>query len=227
MFPPPQLEKSWQEILKEEWQKPYLAKLAQFISRERASATAIYPPKLEVFSAFEYSPYDQTHVVIIGQDPYHGKGQAHGLSFSVKEGVRMPPSLRNIFKELHDDLGIAPPPHGCLSSWARQGVLMLNAVLTVRENQPFSHANHGWEQFTDNVVATLSRRKDPVIFVLWGKAAQDKGKAIASHHFILSSPHPSPYSANNGFFGSRPFSKINDLLKRQGKAPIAWEVHYG
>lgn len=227
MFPPPQLEKSWQEALKEEWQKPYMGSLVSFLAQERNSG-AIYPEKKDVFNAFAKTPFDKVNVVIIGQDPYHGEGQAHGLSFSVRHGVKFPPSLKNIFKELHDDLGIAEPIHGNLEHWAAQGVLMLNAVLTVRANQPRSHHGQGWEIFTDSIVSTLAARKDPVIFVLWGRDAQEKCKIIGdkdkTHHFFLETSHPSPYSVHSGFFGSRHFSKINDLLKKQGKPPIDWVI---
>lgn len=221
-LPPPQLEKSWKEALKDEWQKPYLHQLAQFVAQERASGVSVYPDQKNVFNAFNHTPYDQVKVVIVGQDPYHGPNQAHGLSFSVPQEIKCPPSLKNIFKELKEDLGIEPPKHGCLSSWAQQGVLMLNAVLTVREHSPGSHAKKGWEQFTDAVVGSLNVRKDPVIFVLWGKTAQDKCQHILPHHFVLTAPHPSPYSAHSGFFGCKHFSKINELLKKQEKDPIDW-----
>lgn len=225
--PPPQLEASWKEALQEEWTKPYLLNLASFIAQERAQGP-VYPQPQEVFTAFNATPFDEVKVVIIGQDPYHGQGQAHGLSFSVKPGVALPPSLKNIFKELKEDVGISDPPHGCLISWAKQGVLMLNAVLTVRAHSPGSHAGKGWEHFTDEVVLRLCLREDPVIFVLWGKSAQEKCRHFLekthAHHFVLMAPHPSPYSANSGFFGCRHFSKINDLLKRQGKEPIDWTV---
>lgn len=224
-LPPPQLEESWKKILHEEWNKPYLRDLAAFVAKER-STTAVYPPKSDVFNAFKV-PYDKVQVVIIGQDPYHGEGQAHGLSFSVLPGVPIPPSLKNIFKELNADLGIPIPTHGNLEKWAKQGVMMLNAVLTVRAHTPASHQGHGWEEFTDSAVKALLEREDPVIFVLWGKSAQEKCKHFAesakSRHYILTSAHPSPYSAT-GFFGCRHFSKINDLLKRQGKAPIDWAL---
>lgn len=224
-LPPPQLEESWKTILSTEWPKEYLKKLSDFLARERASFP-VYPPKKDVFSAFNYTPFDRVKVVIIGQDPYHGPNQAHGLSFSVPEGVNLPPSLKNIYKELYDDLGIKPSDQGSLVPWARQGVLLLNATLTVRENQAKSHYGQGWEQFTDVVVSRLCDRKDPVIFVLWGKSAQDKCRhilqATRNRHFVLTAPHPSPLSAYAGFFGCRHFSKINDLLKKQGKEPINW-----
>ncbi|MCC5832173.1 MAG: uracil-DNA glycosylase [Chlamydiales bacterium] len=224
MKPPPQIEKSWAEALQEEWKKPYMDNLAQFLARERSSGASVYPPKQDVFNAFNQTSLEGVRVVIIGQDPYHGQGQAHGLSFSVPRGVRQPPSLKNIFKELQDDLGIEPPNHGNLEEWAKQGVLMLNAILTVRAGEPRSHHGKGWEEFTDGVVQVLNARLDPVIFVLWGKSAQDKCGALASHHYVLTASHPSPYSAHSGFFGCRHFSKINELLKKQGKQPINWAL---
>lgn len=224
MQPPPQMEKSWAEVLREEWEKPYIQELAGFVAHERSAPVPVYPPKPYVFNAFNHTPFDQVKVVIMGQDPYHGQGQAHGLSFSVQKGVTQPPSLKNIFKEIEDDLGIKPPSHGNLEGWAKQGVLMLNATLTVRSGQPRSHYGKGWEQFTDSVITKLSARLDPVIFVLWGKSAQEKCAHLAPHHYVLTSPHPSPYSANSGFFGCRHFSKINELLTKQGKPPINWEL---
>lgn len=224
MQPPPQLDKSWADALKEEWNKPYMDTLVGFIANERATTNPVYPPKMQVFNAFNHTPFDKVKVVIIGQDPYHGPGQAHGMSFSVLPGVSQPPSLKNIFKELKQDLGIEPPDHGNLEGWAQQGVLMLNAILTVRAHQPRSHHGKGWEQFTDAVVARLSARKDPLIFVLWGKSAQEKCRHLAPHHSVLVAAHPSPYSANNGFFGCQHFSKINELLTKQGKQPINWEL---
>ncbi len=219
---------SWQNVLQEEWCKPYFLQLIDFLIQERASPVPIYPPPQEVFSAFALTPFDQVKVVIMGQDPYHGPKQAHGLSFSVCPGNPLPPSLRNIFQELHTDLGISPPSHGSLISWAKQGVLMLNAVLTVRAHQPRSHQKKGWEQFTDTVITHLATREDPPIFVLWGHDAKAKCRLILEKvppiHFILESMHPSPYSAHFGFFGCRHFSKINEHLKSQGKAPIDWVI---
>ncbi|NGX61778.1 MAG: Uracil-DNA glycosylase [Chlamydiae bacterium] len=227
ILPPPQLEESWKIVLEEEWQKGYLLELAAFLAKERASGVPVYPPKEQVFQAFAYTPLDRVKVVVIGQDPYHGADQAHGLSFSVLPGVRIPPSLRNIYQELHDDLGVPIPNHGCLAGWAKQGVMMLNTVLTVRAGQPRSHYGKGWELFTDAVVQALCKREDPIVFVLWGQAAQEKCRHIlaetGNRHFILTSPHPSPYSAHSGFFGCRHFSKISELLTRQGKEPIHWE----
>jgi uracil-DNA glycosylase len=225
-LPPPQLEQSWKEALEEEWTKRYLNDLISFLAKERAGAVPIYPAKIEVFNAFNHTPFDRVKVVIMGQDPYHGPKQAHGLCFSVPKGVEQPPSLKNIFKELQDDLGLSPPNHGCLKGWAEQGVLLLNAVLTVRENTPRSHYGRGWEEFTDKVVTCLSQREDPLIFVLWGKAAQEKCQHIldsrVNRHFILKAAHPSPLSAYGGFFGCRHFSKINEFLKKQGKEPVNW-----
>jgi uracil-DNA glycosylase len=228
LLPPPQLELGWKEALKEEWSKPYLQSLASFIAEERAGPIPVYPPKQDVFNAFNYTPFTQVQVVIIGQDPYHGPGQAHGLSFSVLPGVPLPPSLKNIFKELQDDLSVPPSENGCLISWAKQGVLLLNAVLTVRAHTPRSHCDKGWEQFTDAVVTRLVKREDPIIFVLWGKSAQEKCRHILeetkNRHFVLMAPHPSPYSVYSGFFGCKHFSKINELLTKQGKEPINWAI---
>lgn len=222
------LEPSWQEALSEELNKPYLLHLAAFLERERRfGSKPVYPPQELVFSAFQYTPFHAVQVVIMGQDPYHGPGQAHGLSFSVPRGVKPPPSLLNIFKERASDLEAPIPDHGCLVEWARQGVLLLNATLTVSEGEPLSHHGKGWELFTDAVIRALKDREDPLIFVLWGKSAQEKGRCLeetvgAKRHFILKAPHPSPYSAHQGFFGSRPFSQINTLLAQQGKRPIVF-----
>jgi uracil-DNA glycosylase len=228
ILPPPQMEESWKIALKEEWGKNYLQELAVFVAKERSGSEAVYPSKGDVFNAFNLTPFEKVKVIIIGQDPYHGPGQAHGLSFSVPPSIPQPPSLKNIFKELQDDLGIMPPKHGCLIPWAKQGVMLLNAVLTVRAHTPRSHYGKGWELFTDAVVARLVRREDPAIFVLWGKTAQEKCRHILeqtmNRHFILMAPHPSPYSVHSGFFGCRHFSKINDLLKKQGKEPINWVI---
>ncbi len=225
---PPQLEESWQKALQNEWSKPYMQDLALFLSGERAGSVPVYPSKKDVFNAFNYVSYDKVKVVIMGQDPYHGPNQAHGLSFSVVGDVAQPPSLKNIFKELQEDLGIAPPTHGSLVGWANQGVLMLNAILTVRAHSPKSHNGKGWEQFTDAVIEQLVLREDPVIFVLWGKTAQDKCRHIiektTNRHYVLMAPHPSPYSVHSGFFGCRHFSKINELLTKQGKEPINWAL---
>lgn len=218
------IEKSWHEKLKDEIAKPYIADLKAFLSKEHQGGAVIYPPEPLVFHAFAGTPYEKVKVVIVGQDPYHGAGQAHGLSFSVPCGITVPPSLKNIFKELHDDLGLPLPCHGCLDSWAKQGVLLLNATLTVRAGEPRSHYGKGWEQFTDAVIDIMVQREDPVVFMLWGKSAQEKGRRIVgTHHAILQAAHPSPYSADR-FFGCRHFSKTNALLKKWGKAPINWAI---
>lgn len=219
---PPQLEASWAEALNEEFQKPYMIALKDFIAKERASCP-VFPPKEAVFNAFSLTPIDQVKVVIIGQDPYHGLGQAHGLCFSVQEGVKPPPSLVNIFKELKEDLGIPIPHHGSLSAWAKQGVLLLNSTLTVRQQCPMSHYGQGWEQFTDAVIKILCERADSLVFLLWGKSAKEKCQHL-KNHFILTAPHPSPFSAHTGFFGCRHFSKTNEHLKKLGKTPIDWNL---
>jgi uracil-DNA glycosylase len=227
-FSPFHLEASWHKVLKEELQKPYIAQLAAFVEKEyAASKTPIYPPKDLIFNAFNTTPFQKTQVVIVGQDPYHGPGQAHGLSFSVPPGIPLPPSLQNIFKELKTDLNVSMPKTGCLIPWAKQGVLLLNATLTVRQGEPMSHHGIGWEQFTDAAIYALSQREDPVIFVLWGKSAQDKCRFLrtpSNHDYILTAAHPSPFSAHHGFFGCRHFSKINQLLEQQGKEPIQWAL---
>jgi len=221
---PFEIEPSWKKALEQELQKPYLPILAAFVERERL-AGPVYPPKELMFNAFWQTPYDQVKVLIMGQDPYHGPGQAHGLSFSVPMGIPAPPSLQNIYKELAADIGMAIPTHGCLLSWTKQGVMLLNASLSVRQGEPQSHAGKGWEQLTDAVIEALAKRKEPIIFVLWGKSAQDKGKRlIGTHHPILKAPHPSPLSAHQGFFGCKHFSKINALLQQQGKPPINWSL---
>lgn len=224
------LEPSWQEEMKDELELPYVAELAAFVEREYAtSQTPIYPPHDLIFNALYQTPFHDVKVVIVGQDPYHGPCQAHGLSFSVPIGVKMPPSLQNIFKELKADMNIPFPTNGCLIPWARQGVLLLNATLTVRKGDPLSHHGIGWERFTDALIRRLQQRKDPIIFVLWGKSAQEKGKFLRElgapkQHSILTAAHPSPYSANNGFFGCRHFSKINDILTQHAKEPIDWII---
>lgn len=223
-----ELETSWKNALQDELKKPYIASLAAFVERERAQGGAVYPPKELVFNAFQKTPFNDVKVVIMGQDPYHGPGQAHGLSFSVPKGVPPPPSLKNIYKEITSDIGVQMPSHGCLIPWSMQGVLLLNATLTVRQNEPMSHHGKGWERFTDAVIAKLCEREDPVIFVLWGKSAQEKcrnnASLNASRHFVLTAPHPSPFSAHQGFFGSRHFSKINEHLKKLEKSEIIWEL---
>lgn len=210
----------WQDVLGEEFDKPYYKELREFLKKEYAEQV-IFPPKELMWSAFEETPFRNVKVVILGQDPYHGEGQAHGLSFSVQPGFKHPPSLRNIFKELDTDIGCAKPEDGSLTKWAEQGVLLLNTVLTVRQGAAHSHKGQGWEQFTDAAIRKLSERQEPVIFVLWGRPAQQKKALIdTKRHTIIESVHPSPLSASRGFFGSRPFSQINDALEARGEAPI-------
>lgn len=218
----PKIEESWKKVLIDEFNKPYFLALKEFLVEEKQKYT-VYPAGANIFNAFACTPFDQVKVVIIGQDPYHGPGQAHGLSFSVQDGIQKPPSLQNIFKELHEDVGKEIPESGNLESWARQGVMLLNATLTVRANQPGSHQKHGWEQFTDSVIKTLSDKKSGLVFLLWGRFAQDKAALIdSSKHYILKAAHPSPFSAYNGFFGCKHFSKTNEILQSQGKTPINW-----
>lgn len=218
------LNNDWQDIIGDEFDKPYYQELRAFLKIEYGTQT-IYPDKHDIFNAFRLTPYSEIKVVLIGQDPYHGPGQAHGLSFSVKPGIPAPPSLINIFKEMHDDLGIAIPNHGFLESWARQGVLLLNTVLTVRAGEAHSHRMKGWETFTDEVIRAINLKNEPVVFWLWGKPAQDKEKLITNPcHLILKAPHPSPLSVYRGFYGSKPFSKTNEFLIKIGKAPIDWTL---
>ncbi len=214
---------SWQPVLADEFAKPYFQHLIAFVKGEYATAT-VYPAGPQIFHAFEACPFDAVKVVILGQDPYHGRGQAHGLSFSVAEGQRTPPSLQNIFKELQSDLpATAPAPNGNLDRWAQQGVLLLNATLTVRAGEPASHQKKGWEEFTDAVIRKVSEGRDHVVFILWGAYAGKKAELIdARKHLILKSVHPSPYAADKGFFGSKPFSKTNAWLESEGLAPISW-----
>lgn len=220
----PQIAESWKAVLNEEFQKPYFAQLKQFLVEERASQV-IYPPGSLIFNAFNQTPFDKVSVVILGQDPYHGEMQAHGLSFSVPQGVKAPPSLVNIFKELQSDLGIPIPKHGNLEAWAKQGVLLLNATLTVRANQAGSHQKRGWENFTDAVIAQLSAQRQGLVFLLWGRYAHAKSDLIDKNkHFILTAAHPSPLSAYNGFMGCKHFSKTNQLLLQQGKQAIEWRL---
>ncbi|SEM66498.1 Uracil-DNA glycosylase [Paenisporosarcina quisquiliarum] len=211
---------SWKDVLREEQEKPYFKKLQLFLDKEYATQT-IFPSRNEIGSAFKITAYDNVKVVILGQDPYHGNGQAHGMSFSVKPGVRIPPSLRNMLKELEDDLGCPFPTNGYLEKWAKQGVLLLNTVLTVRTGAANSHKGMGWETYTDAVIQKLSDRQKPIIFVLWGKPAQSKIKLIdTKKHMIITAPHPSPLSAHRGFFGSKPYSRINAQLAAWGEQPI-------
>ena len=224
-FPlPAELDPSWLAALNPETHKPYWNELQRFVASERAAHT-IFPPAADVFNAFRYTPLDQVRVFLLGQDPYPGAGQAHGLCFSVRPGVRLPGSLRNIYQELNTNLGIPSVKHGYLAAWARQGILMLNACLTVRADNPNSHAGKGWEKFTDAAIAAVNDLKRPVVFLLWGAFAQKKIKLIdEARHVVIKSAHPSPLSAANGFFGSRPFSKINDALKKLGGSPIDWTL---
>lgn len=220
-----QLEPSWKAHLLPEFSKPYMQDLRAFLQREQKSKKTIYPRGPEYFAALNACPFDKVKVVILGQDPYHGPRQAHGLSFSVRPGVDIPPSLVNIFKELKNDLGIEPPAHGYLQSWAEQGVLLLNATLSVEAGRAGSHQNKGWETFTDAIIDHLNRERNGLVFVLWGNYAQKKGAFIdESRHFVLKGPHPSPLSAHRGFFGCKHFSKINAYLKERGEAPIEWNL---
>lgn len=217
------IEPSWGQVLAAEWNKPYFGRLAEFVRAEYASGAAIYPPAGRIFAAFDACPFDRVKVVILGQDPYPGAGQANGLSFSVNPGVAVPRSLRNIYKELQDDLGVTPPPSGDLSRWARQGVLLLNATLTVRGGAPGSHQGQGWEELTDAAIRALASEREGIVFILWGAYAQRKGEFIdRGRHCVITSAHPSPMSAPRGFFGSRPFSRANEYLVSRGQEPIVW-----
>lgn len=219
---------TWADVLAEEKKQAYFLKLLAFIQQEREAGQLIYPAQDELFNAFEATPYDQVKVVILGQDPYHGPGQAHGLSFSVKQGVKPPPSLRNLFLELNNDLGITLPNHGCLTRWAQQGVLLLNTSLSVVEGKPQSHAKIGWSVFTDAVIKQLNNHPLPLVFLLWGRHAEKKGLGVdGTRHLVLTAPHPSPFSAHQGFFGCRHFSKANDFLKAKGRIPVDWSLYPG
>lgn len=214
----------WDNILKDEFNKDYFKKLMLTV-RDEYNKKIIFPRKDEVFKAFRYTPYQNVKVVILGQDPYHGDGEAEGLSFSVPKNIKIPPSLVNIYKELHNDLGITPPNHGNLSSWAKEGVLLLNSVLTVIKDHAASHEGLGWETFTDNVIKLINEKDTPVVFILWGRFARSKKKLIDNPiHLVIESAHPSPLSAYNGFFNSHPFSKTNDYLISKGIRPINWEI---
>ncbi len=214
----------WDEILKDEWKMPYYILLRQFLKEEYRTKT-IYPDMYDIFNALKYTPFKDVKAVIIGQDPYHGPGQAHGLCFSVKRGVDIPPSLKNIYKELNNDIGFIEPNHGCLEDWAKQGVLMLNTVLTVRAGMAASHRGNGWERFTDRVIEKLNEKQTPVVFLLWGKPAAQKAKIITNPmHLKLEAPHPSPLSAHRGFFGCHHFSKTNQFLTQNGLDPINWQI---
>ena len=213
---------TWNEILAEEMQKDYYQELQTFVQKRRAEVR-VFPEEKNVFNALELTPFESVKVVILGQDPYHGFGQAHGLSFSVQKGTPLPPSLKNIYKELQEDIGGELPTEGDLSHWAKQGVLLLNTVLTVEEGNANSHKGKGWERLTNRLIESLNELNHPVIFILWGKPAQDKEKLIINpNHVILKAPHPSPLSAYRGFFGSKPFSRVNDILIQQGQTPIRW-----
>jgi uracil-DNA glycosylase len=219
------LESSWKALLIDEFQKPYMQNLREFLRQEYAKGKTIYPPKNEIFAALNLTPFDKVKAVIVGQDPYHGPGQAHGLCFSVREGVQAPPSLQNIVKEIKAELGVSVSIHGNLTSWAKQGVLLLNATLTVEAGRPASHANKGWETFTDRIIQLVSEKKEHVIFILWGSYAQKKEILIdEKKHLILKSAHPSPLSCHRGFFGNKHFTKTNDYLKRVGLEPIDWRI---
>lgn len=221
----PSIEASWKAVLGNEFQMPYMQQLRHFLREQKNAKKIIYPKSADIFKAFDYSPIDKVKVVILGQDPYHGEGQAHGLCFSVPPTISLPPSLQNIYKELQDDLGIKPVKHGCLISWATQGVLLLNSVLTVEKGLAASHQGKGWEIFTDKVISLLNQQSRPIAFVLWGAYAQRKGAVIdASKHLVIKSVHPSPLSVYRGFFGSKPFSQINQFLEKTGQAPINWQL---
>ncbi len=222
---PVKLQPDWLALLEEEFAQPYMQDLSQFLRDRRADGAALYPPAGDIFRAFWETPPAKVEVVILGQDPYHGPGQAHGLSFSVAPGVPVPPSLNNIFKELETDLGVARPDHGCLIPWARRGVMLLNAVLTVERGQAGAHQGRGWERFTDRVIDCLNKSEKPRVFLLWGSHAQKKGAQIdATRHCVLRAPHPSPLSAHRGFLGCRHFSEANRWLSERGQVPIDWSL---
>lgn len=217
------IDASWKEMLKEEFEKDYFRRLTDFVRNEYAGTTPIYPPARLIFNAFDHCPFNEVKVVILGQDPYHGAGQANGLCFSVNKGVKFPPSLQNIFKEIESDTGSPVPQDGDLTRWSDQGVLLLNATLTVREAQAGSHQKRGWEEFTDAAIRALAERRENIVFILWGSYAQKKGAFIdRNRHLVLSSPHPSPLSAYQGFFGNRHFSRANAYLQEHGKEAIKW-----
>lgn len=220
-----QLEPSWKRELGDEFEQPYMQNLREFLRQQKVQGKRIFPPGKQIFNALNSTPFDDVRLVIIGQDPYHGPGQAHGLCFSVLPGVQIPPSLRNIYKELHTDTGFVIPKHGCLLPWAQQGVLLLNATLTVEASNAGSHQGKGWETFTDRIIALLNEKKSGLAFLLWGSYAQKKGAGIdRNRHLVLQSPHPSPLSASRGFFGNHHFSRANDYLQKQGKPVIDWQL---
>jgi uracil-DNA glycosylase len=220
-----QIESGWKKVLEPEFSKPYFLQIVHFLKTEKNIGKTIYPPGSQIFNAFQMSPFNKTKIVLLGQDPYHGPGQAHGLSFSVPVGVRPPPSLQNIFKELTTDIGMAIPNTGNLTAWARQGVLLLNAYLTVEAQKPMSHSQTGWAEFTNMVIQTISDQKKHIVFLLWGKFAQEKQTLIdETRHLVLKAAHPSPFSADKGFFGCRHFSKTNNYLMRNGIDPVDWKL---
>lgn len=224
----PRIERGWKRALEREFAQPYVAELKRFLLSERSAGRAFHPAGPDIFRAFELTPFDQVRVVIIGQDPYHGPGQAHGLCFSVPDGVPLPPSLKNIFRELQADLGVEPPATGNLESWARQGVLLLNATLTVGSGRAGSHRGRGWEQLTDAAITALNEQRQGLVFMLWGRDAQRKAALIdEGRHHVLRAAHPSPLSAHNGFFGCRHFSRANELLKESGQPEIRWGNYEG
>lgn len=219
------LDDSWKQVLDKEFEKPYFEELKTFLQFEKQGKDPVFPPGSKIFAALNQTPFNKVKVVILGQDPYHGAGQANGLCFSVNKGVVLPPSLKNIFKEIQQDLGLSIPPHGDLSSWADHGVLLLNSVLTVRANQPASHQNKGWENFTDTIIKTLSQQRSHLVFMLWGAFAKSKKSLIDPHlHLVLEAAHPSPFSAHSGFFGCRHFSKANQYLRDVNIDPVNWEI---
>jgi len=219
------LHDSWLGVIGQEFEQPYMTELKKFLLEEKQRGKIVYPPGPQIFNALDSTPFDKVKVVILGQDPYHGARQAHGLCFSVQPGIGLPPSLRNIYKELAADLGISTPNHGCLQSWAAQGVLLLNATLTVEHGKAGSHQGRGWERFTDAVVAALNERREHLVFILWGSYAQRKGEFIdRQRHLVLQAPHPSPFSANRGFFGCRHFSRANEYLLAHGMEPVDWRL---
>ncbi|MCB0317339.1 MAG: uracil-DNA glycosylase [Bdellovibrionales bacterium] len=225
LFSPNELPLTWADVLKEEKGKKYFKDTLAFVEQERSGGKIIYPPNAEVFNALSLTPFSDVKAVILGQDPYHGAGQAHGLCFSVCKGIAKPPSLINIFKELESDLGISPPNHGCLESWAKEGVLLLNTVLTVEAGKPQSHQNKGWEIFTDRIIDELNQRRDGLVFLLWGSSAKQKAQKVdQSRHLVLSAPHPSPLSAHRGFLGCKHFSKANKHLTENGIQAINWAI---
>ncbi len=218
------LPRCWSNVLRDETKSPDFSRLQAFIAAERREHQ-VFPPDEDVFAAFQATPFEKVRVLLLGQDPYHDDGQAHGLCFSVRPGVKLPPSLRNILRELSEDIGCPLPDHGCLATWANRGVLLLNTVLTVRAHQAHSHRGQGWESFTDAVIRVVSKRKRDVVFVLWGRPAQQKAKLIdTARHAVVTAPHPSPLSAHRGFFGSRPFSTVNHQLRKRGQPEIAWRL---